>query len=165
MRPFYICDKVLTTTTESLNSARKGQVVCWLLDVDATKERDVPMATYYDETYPLFRSDPIVFIVCCVFSIFIIGIPVLLYLVLKAKCTRLTITERSTTLRTGILAKNTIEVQHRDIRSITIRQGLLQRLFGTGDVLICSAGTGGVEIAAQGFANPEGIKRVIDKCR
>ena len=114
----------------------------------------------------MFRNRPIGFVLGAVLiAAFGLGLLILLIWWLKCLGTTLTVTTKRTTLRTGILAKNTNDVWHRDVRNIQVHQGFLQRLFGVGAVAISSAGQGGVEIAVSGVPNPEKIRRLIDAHR
>ena len=99
-----------------------------------------------------------VFIVLLMLVCAIIPVPVLW---LKTKTTRLIVTDVSTVYRTGILSKTVVEVMHRDVRAITVRQSLLQRLLRAGDIQIASAGIADFEITARGFSNPIAIKEMI----
>ena len=84
---------------------------------------------------------------------------------LQCLTTRLQITTKRSIVRRGILAKNTREVRHSDVRVLEVTQGLLQRLFDVGGVAVGSAGHGGVEIVVNGLAHPVRIKETIDKYR
>ena len=96
-------------------------------------------------------------IVCAAIQIFTLW--------LKTKTTRLIVTDVSTTYRTGILSKTIVEVMHKDVRAIIVKQGLMQRLLRTGDVQIASAGISDFEITAKGFSNPASIKEIIGSYR
>ncbi len=80
---------------------------------------------------------------------------------LKCLCTTLTVTPQRTILRHGILARSTVEVRHRDVRSIEVHQGILQRLFFTGDIAVGTAATAGLEIVAGGIPNPQRVADLI----
>ena len=84
---------------------------------------------------------------------------------LKTLGTTLTVTEKRTTLRRGILAKHTNEVMHASIRNIQIQQSFLQRLFNVGAIGISSAGQAGVEIEVFGVPYPDKVQEIIDKHR
>lgn len=122
--------------------------------------------TLYESHPSMFRNRPVGFVLSVILiAAFGLGLPILLIWWLKCLGTTLTVTTKRTTLRTGILAKNTNDVWHRDVRNIQISQGFLQRIFGVGTVAISSAGQGDVEIAVNGMPNPEKIKRLIDEQR
>jgi uncharacterized membrane protein YdbT with pleckstrin-like domain len=69
--------------------------------------------------------------------------------------------ESRVSLEKGILSKNFIELFIKDVRTINIKQGLLQRIFKIGDVMVASAGTAGYEILAYGLPGPKRIKDLI----
>jgi len=69
--------------------------------------------------------------------------------------------ESRVSLEKGILSKNFVELFIKDVRTINIKQGLLQRIFKIGDVMIATAGTAGYEIVAYGLPGPKRIKDLI----
>lgn len=90
-----------------------------------------------------------------------------LYLIewLRVRATRLTVTNRRTTLTKGILEKDTNEVRHSDIRNIRVHQGALDRLFSVGMLELSSAGQSDVEIAVKGLPEPQAIAELIREHR
>ena len=80
---------------------------------------------------------------------------------LKQRGTRLTITDRRTTLREGILDKRTNEIRHADIRNVQVIQGFVDRLFRVGTLDLSSAGQSDVEIEVKGLPDPQGIAKLI----
>jgi uncharacterized membrane protein YdbT with pleckstrin-like domain len=107
----------------------------------------------------MFRNNPVGFILLVI--LFPLGIIVLPIWWLACLCTRLTVTESRTILRTGILSKTTNEVRHHDVRNIQVKQGMFQRLFGVGDIGVSSAGQGVIEIEVSGMPNPQAIAKEI----
>jgi len=107
----------------------------------------------------MFRNRPVAFILLVI--LFPLGIIVLPIWWLVCLCTRLTVTESRTILRTGILSKATNEVRHHDVRNIQVNQGIFQRLFGVGDIGISSAGQAGIEITVSGMPAPQAIAKAI----
>jgi predicted Zn finger-like uncharacterized protein len=79
----------------------------------------------------------------------------------RSRFTALTVTNRRSVLRRGLLARETTEVRHRDVRNIQVNQGTLERLLGVGDLAISSAGQDNLEIAVRGIPDPEKIAAVI----
>ena len=90
-----------------------------------------------------------------------------IYLVewLIVRDTRLTITDRRTTLRRGLLEKKTNEVRHSDIRNVQVTQGFVDRLFGVGTLELSSAGQSDVEIAVKGIPDPQDLAKLIRDAR
>ncbi len=65
----------------------------------------------------------------------------------------------------GIIAKHIREVFIRDIRAIDIRQNMIERMFGFGDVMIATSATAGYEIILQNIGAPHRLKEEIEKAR
>jgi uncharacterized membrane protein YdbT with pleckstrin-like domain len=120
----------------------------------------------YEASPSMFRNHPFLFILC-LFLIVAYGVGLLILLVwwIQSLCTTLTVTNKKTILRIGILSKNTSEVYHSDVKNVILTQTFTQRIFGVGSVGISSAGQSGIEIMATGIANPERVKKIIDKYR
>ena len=77
----------------------------------------------------------------------------------------LIVTDQRVTKRVGILAKNTNDLYHTDIRNVRVNQRFWQRVFGVGKISISSAGTDGMEIEMEGLPKPDKIKSIIDNHR
>lgn len=75
--------------------------------------------------------------------------------------TTLTVTNTRTILRTGILSKNTSEVQHDDVRNIKSDRNTFERLFNYGDIAISSSGQDDFEIVAHDIPDPDEILAII----
>ena len=69
--------------------------------------------------------------------------------------------EDRVSLEKGVLSKNFTELFIKDIRTINIKQGIVQRIFRIGDVMIATAGTSGYEHFAYGLPGPRRIKALI----
>ncbi|MEM9586135.1 MAG: PH domain-containing protein [Planctomycetota bacterium] len=113
----------------------------------------------------MFRNHPIWFAVCCLLCLVIVGIPMLLIWFLEVKATRVTVTNKRTTLHKGLLSRSITEVWHRDVRNVQLSQSFLQRILGVGRIAISSAGQSGIEIDVSGLSNPDEIKSIIDRHR
>jgi len=119
----------------------------------------------YREHPAMFRSRPalyVLFVALC-----LVGIGFLLFLIwwLRTLATTLVVTNRKTTLRTGLLSKNTDDVFHKDVRNIQVRQTLFQRILGVGNIGISSAAQADMEIVVQGIPNPCRVKEIIETHR
>jgi len=79
----------------------------------------------------------------------------------KRRALVLRVYESRVSLEKGVLSKNFVELFIKDVRTINIKQGLLQRIFRIGDVMIATAGTAGYEIVASGLPGPKRIKDLI----
>ncbi len=84
---------------------------------------------------------------------------------LSSFTTLLTIINKRSILRRGILSKRTREVRHSDVRLLQVDQSFFQRIMGVGSVSIASAGHGEVEIMVGGLKNPVHVKETVDGYR
>ena len=84
---------------------------------------------------------------------------------LKCKGTTLTVTNKRTSLRRGILSKSINEVWHSDVRNVLLKQSFFQRIFGVGMIGVSSAGQSGMEISVSGIPDPDRVKQLIDERR
>lgn len=75
------------------------------------------------------------------------------------------ITNKRTIRHEGIIRRHTTEVLHDHVRSVDIRQNVLQRIFNVGYIGIDSAGQDGIEIQIQDIPAPHRVKEVIDRYR
>jgi len=66
-------------------------------------------------------------------------------------------------VRYGIIAKETDEIRVQDIRLLAVDQGIMQRIFGLGNVEIATAGHSEVEVRMKGIRHPESVKEEIRK--
>ena len=128
-------------------------------------EKSNDEVTLYSASPSMFRNNPVMFVVCILLSLVVIGLIILLVWYLRCYGTRLTITNKRTKLRTGILSKQINEVYHRDVRNVRLSQTFLQRIFDVGSLEISSAGQADVEIAVSGMPSPEKMKAIIDENR
>jgi len=146
----------------SLSSERQQQQSPVPSSVASSAERKPELEKMEFEAHPaMFRNNPIGFILSVLLIPTGIGIFILPYWWLKCLGTTLTITNKKTILRIGILSKNTNEVYHSDIRNVQVSASMFQRMLGVGTIGISSAGTGGIEIAVAGIPNPEKAKEII----
>lgn len=75
------------------------------------------------------------------------------------------ITNKRTIRQEGIIRRHTTEVLHDHVRSVDIRQNVLQRIFNVGFIGIDSAGQDGIEIQIHDIPSPHQVKEVIDRYR
>lgn len=75
----------------------------------------------------------------------------------------LTVTNKRTIYREGIISRRTNEVQHDDVRNIQVDQNFFQRLFNVGRVAVSSSGQDDLEIDVRGIPDPEGVAATIRK--
>ena len=132
---------------------------------EAPQRKPVQEKTEYESHPSMFRNNPIGFVLTVLLCF--VGIGLLIFLVWWLRClgTTLTVTNKKTILRKGILSKHTNEVRHSDVRNVQVSQGIFQRMFGVGTIGVASAGQGGIEITVSGIPNPVKVKEIIDKHR
>lgn len=81
----------------------------------------------------------------------------------KSMFTKITVTNRRTTMCDGLFGKRTSEVRHSSIRNFEIRQGVINRVFNVGEVRISSsAGSDDAEICVRDVPSPGRIRKIID---
>jgi membrane protein YdbS with pleckstrin-like domain len=88
-----------------------------------------------------------------------------LFWCLRYRRVSLTITNKRTILRSGLLSRYVKDVRHADVRMIVVKQRSLQRLLGVGTIAVASAATGESDIDVGGLPHPEKIKELIDGFR
>lgn len=114
----------------------------------------------------MFRNRPILFLLFVVLTL-LYGVGLLLLLIwwIRDLGVTLTVTDKRTTLRHGILSKSITEIWHRDVRNVLVSQSFFQRIFGVGAIGISSAGGAGLEIQVAGMATPYVVKQIVDAGR
>ncbi len=63
--------------------------------------------------------------------------------------------------RKGIIARNVNSIRIMDLRNVNVRQSIIQRLLGIGNVEFSSAGGADVEVVFFGVLDPMKVKRSI----
>ncbi len=125
-----------------------------------------PEQTQYDAHPAMFRSHPVVFVLC-VLLIAAFGLGLLLLLIWWLGClgTTLTVTDRRVILRRGLLSRSSNEVWHTDINNVQVTQSFLQRLTGVGSIGISTAAQEGIEIQVGGIPDPDAVRQIINDHR
>lgn len=114
----------------------------------------------YEAHPPMFRNNPVGFVLSVVLIAAAVGILILLVWYVKTRAEKLTITREDLRYERGILSKSRSEVRLTGIRSVTVHQSLFQRMFGTGDIEIYTAGDR-PEIIAKGIPDPNEVREII----
>lgn len=120
---------------------------------------------FYDSHPSMFKNNPILFVLSIILAPVGVGIIVLLIWWLQVKGTRITIDQKKTLLRKGILSKQINEVYHQDVRNTKVSQSFFQRMFGVGTLSVSSAGQGDMEISVSGIPDPYRAKKIINENR
>ena len=122
--------------------------------------------TIYVSHPVMFRAHPIWFLICVGLTLAVgIGLVPLIIWWIWTKASTLTVTDKRTTERRGLIAKHTTEVLHAHIRNIQVHQGMIDRIFGVGAVGISSSGQAGIEVMFKDVKDPEALRRLIDQQR
>ena len=64
--------------------------------------------------------------------------------------------------RKGIISRDISSINLKNLRSINLKQGIFQRIVGTGNLEFSSSGGGGVEVVFFGVKKPLYLKRKIE---
>ena len=115
----------------------------------------------HEENPSMRGSNPIKFYLTIVFSFVGIGLIVLIPWYIKTKSEKLIISKNKIKKERGIFSKSTNEINHSDVKNIQTEQSFWQRKYNSGNILISSAGTGGVEMELIGYSNIDKIKDLI----
>jgi len=116
----------------------------------------------YQNHPPMFRNHPIWFIFSlALIAAFGLGLLILVAWYVKSKSEKLTITETELKYEKGILSKSRSELRLTNIRSTRVNQSFFQRILGTGDILIFTAGDS-PEVTAKGLPNPHKVRELVN---
>lgn len=115
----------------------------------------------YESSPAMFRNHPLGFIAAVLLiAAFGLGILILLYWYIKSRSVRLTISGDSLHLSRGILNKEQVDIDIREIRTVLIRQNFGQRIFNVGQIEIFTTGDL-PEISLQGMPDPNFVRDYI----
>jgi uncharacterized membrane protein YdbT with pleckstrin-like domain len=114
----------------------------------------------YEAHPPMFRNNPVGFVLSVALIAAAVGILILLVWYVKTRSEKLTITREDLRYERGILSKSRSEVRLTGIRSVRVHQSLFQRMFGTGDIEIYTAGDR-PEIIVKGIPDPNEVREII----
>ena len=119
------------------------------------------MANHYVTSPPMFRNAPLKFIVyILLIPFFGLGLFLLLWWYIDNKNKRLSIEGNLMKWQEGIFNKTFIDLNTEDIHTVKIKQRFFQRMFGTGDLDIYTAGDS-PEAVLMGLREPHEIKTMI----
>jgi len=76
---------------------------------------------------------------------------------------RLEITNKRARFRTGLLNKSYIELRHKDIRSVVVRQSFIQRMMGVGTIELSSSAEDDSVISVSGLRDPQKVAEIIQQ--
>lgn len=128
----------------------------------AINPQEESTATLYECRPVMFRSKPFVFVFYLATMPILIGIIGMTVWYLGSLANKLTVTPTLITLERGLLSKERTEVSLDSVRSVNIRQTLMNRIFDTGQVSISTIGDT-PEIVMSGLPNPNMIRELVKK--
>lgn len=94
-----------------------------------------------------------------------IGACSLIYAILDQKTRVYQLLNDRIEMTRGIIARQVVEIEIANIRTVAMEQSFLERIFGLGQVKVGSAGTNNYEIIFFGVRQPEDVKEMIRKTR
>ena len=119
------------------------------------------MANHYETSPPRFRNAPLKFIFyILLIPVFGLGLFLVLWWYIDNKNKRLSIEGDLMKWQEGISNKTFIDLNTEDVRTVKIKQSFFQRMFGTGDLDIYTAGDS-PEAVLMGLREPHEIKTMI----
>ena len=83
----------------------------------------------------------------------------------KSMTTTLIITTKRTTLRKGLLSRNSREVLHDRVQDVQVKQTFIDRMLGVGTLGLSSSSDEGVEVSMTDVPNILHVRSVIDAYR
>ncbi len=113
---------------------------------------------------PMFRNAPFTFLLyLLLIPVFGLGIILLLIWFVQTKTTRMIIDGDDLLYEKGVLSKERAQLRTDSVRTVTVNQSLGQRLFGTGDIDVYTAGDA-PEVRLRGMPDPAEIReRLLGK--
>lgn len=86
--------------------------------------------------------------------------PIAIYMWLSLRSLEQGVTNKRVIIKRGIISRRTEEMKIRSIETVELRQQLLGRLFGFGDVKVTGRGTS--DLVLRGVDDPMSVKRQIE---
>lgn len=118
----------------------------------------------YSATPPMVKNHPFAFSYFLLLIIPTVGVSGLILLIwyLKCKAQKLVLTSDELLWEEGLLSKTRTELQLSRIRTTKVSQRLGQRIFGTGDIDVFTAGDK-PEVTLRGMPEPEKLRAILKK--
>ena len=104
----------------------------------------------------IFSIHNLFYVIPAVTSLILIGIAPLLKLVF----TEYGLTNKRIVVKTGIIGRSIEELKLSKVETVKLRQSILGRIFGFGDVVL--SGTGASNLVLKTVSGPIEVKRTID---
>ena len=97
-------------------------------------------------------------------SLFLIGIPIIVWAILQKLSTKYAITDKRVVGRYGIISEDFKSASFKHITSVRTKQGIIGKMFNFGDIIIDTAGSGiGAEFVWNYVKKPIQVKNQIEK--
>jgi uncharacterized membrane protein YdbT with pleckstrin-like domain len=109
----------------------------------------------YSANPVMFRANPIKFIIYTL----LLGIPLLIWF-LQCKSCKVEVKNGELLIEKGLLNKDRTELKISNIRTVKMKQSFFQRLFGTGDLEIYTAGDK-PEATAKDMPRPNELRGLL----
>ncbi|MET0363960.1 MAG: PH domain-containing protein [Sphingobium sp.] len=116
-----------------------------------------PTRWLYDEHPAMFANHPFLF---SLLAITIVGFLVIGVWAIVVRTERLAVGEHDVLLERGFIAKQRVQVSRDSVRAVRVSQGIMQRLFGVGDIEIFTGGDY-PEIAIRGLSRPDAVRALL----
>ncbi len=121
----------------------------------------MPGQVIYEAHPAMFRARPFLFVFfVLLIALFGVGLLLLLYWYIQTRATRLTVTDHDITYERGILSKDRTSVALRQVRSVRVAQGPVNRVLGVGKIEISSTGDR-PEFTVTDMPDPHAIRDAI----
>ena len=118
------------------------------------------MNELYSENPPMFKNNPLGFIMALLLVPAGVGVVIFLIWHLKNKAQKLVVTEYEVIYERGLLNKVHSEISIDGIRTVRVRQSFFNRIFGTGNIELFTAGDH-PEVIATGMPDPGRVREII----
>ncbi|WP_018699396.1 PH domain-containing protein [Amorphus coralli] len=118
------------------------------------------MPPRYQAHPSMFKSHPLLFILCVILIPAVIGIVALVVWWLFNRATTVTVDDDRISLDKGLLAKEHTEIELSSIRTVKIDQSLLDRILDVGTLRVYTAGDV-PELQMKGLPEPARLREVL----
>ncbi|WOJ93697.1 PH domain-containing protein [Congregibacter variabilis] len=119
------------------------------------------MSEPYVQSPAMVKNRPILFVLCLLLIPFFgLGLAILVIWYLQCKATVVRVSDGEIMLEKGLLSKDRTELKLSNIRSTKLVQSFGQRIFGTGDVQVFTAGDS-PELVASGMPKPQELRQLL----
>ena len=143
---------------------------------ETVEERQVPKETVVQELRPAWRNFMewwLLFVILAALTVFLcvryatpywtvlVSLLPLLVAYVKRMSIEVVIKREEVSMDQGLVSKRSVEIGMKEIRSIQVKQTMLQRILGVGDLLVDSSGTDEYEIIVGGIERPKEVRDTI----